>query len=347
MKAPLNTAGFAFDNLVFIGRMQLFHNGQLSVIRKALTMTETLIIVLGSAFKPRTVRNPFFASEREAMIKLALGADASRVKFVHMPDFHDNEKWKVRVESSVEALCTKDSKVGIIGHDKDETSFYLHMFRNWEQVLVDNFENINATDLRNLYFVPKEGRAASHALLETRVPQPVREFLAAFAKLPEFEQRVLEFTKLMEAKATTPANQIFVTVDAVVECNDYVLMVKRKSEFGNDLWALCGVFLDTKERLKAAALRALDTKANLNFTDAYLDTLLKDSEVFDFPGRSERGRVISHSFHYRLTSRALPDVTPGGNASETRWIHKSDLPKMQEVIYEDHLSIIDRYIPVL
>ena len=57
-----------FDFLVFIGRFQPYHNGHHTVVTEALRRASFLVLLLGSAHRPRCTRNPWTFAEREAMV---------------------------------------------------------------------------------------------------------------------------------------------------------------------------------------------------------------------------------------------------------------------------------------
>ena len=61
-----------YDALVFIGRFQPFHKGHESVVKEALKQAKEVIVVVGSSFEARTLRNPFTFEERKSMIKAVI-----------------------------------------------------------------------------------------------------------------------------------------------------------------------------------------------------------------------------------------------------------------------------------
>lgn len=61
-------AGYQYEVGVFIGRFQPFHYGHLHVIKAALQVCARLIIIVGSANRAATVRNPFTYAERRALL---------------------------------------------------------------------------------------------------------------------------------------------------------------------------------------------------------------------------------------------------------------------------------------
>lgn len=81
---------------MIIGRFQPFHLGHLKAVEYAASQCENLIIGIGSAQESGTERNPFSAEARREMIEETLkeeGIDVSKVDFLEIPDFMDDEKW--------------------------------------------------------------------------------------------------------------------------------------------------------------------------------------------------------------------------------------------------------------
>ena len=68
----MTTQPLQHDVSVYIGRFQIFHNGQLALLQRALAAAPLCIVVLGSAHQARTPKNPFTWQERAEMIRLAL-----------------------------------------------------------------------------------------------------------------------------------------------------------------------------------------------------------------------------------------------------------------------------------
>jgi bifunctional NMN adenylyltransferase/nudix hydrolase len=125
-----------FHYLVFIGRFQPFHFGHLAILNKALELADQVIIVLGSAERPRTIKDPWTTQERVIMIRRNLSAEQKeRVAFIEVKDqLYNDQKWVASVQQSVEALIFAntpsqnnigDVQIGLIGHFKDDSSFYL------------------------------------------------------------------------------------------------------------------------------------------------------------------------------------------------------------------------------
>lgn len=86
---------YTFDYLVFIGRFQPFHLAHMQTIKIALQHSQHVILALGSAQNERNIKNPFLASEREAMILSNFSPeDRARIKFVEVIDVYNDENGK-------------------------------------------------------------------------------------------------------------------------------------------------------------------------------------------------------------------------------------------------------------
>lgn len=143
-----------FDYLVFIGRFQPFHLAHQETVDIALSQSKQVILALGSAQNERNIKNPFSAKEREQMILSNYSeADRQRIKFVHVIDVYNDVKWVKLVTSLVNGIVSPTDQVGLIGHFKDESSYYLQLFPNWKMVEIDSLKNsISATPLREAYY---------------------------------------------------------------------------------------------------------------------------------------------------------------------------------------------------
>jgi bifunctional NMN adenylyltransferase/nudix hydrolase len=69
-----------------------------------------------------------------------------------------------------------------------------------------------------------------------------------------------------------------------------------------------------------------------------------DSHVFDSPGRSLRGRTITHAYFLQLKAGELPPVKGGDDAEKAWWMSLADLYAHEDQIYEDHLQIIQHFV---
>ena len=194
------------DYLVFIGRFEPFHNGHAAVARHALARARKLIVLIGSADTPRTIKNPWTVAERAVMIQSSLADAADRLLIRPLHDHLYNEsQWIAAVQRAVAEAIRADqgsadggnvnAKIGLIGQDKDASSYYLREFPQWPLVDVRQTETLSATELRRYLF--EANRLDSHGglmLIRANVPGPVFDMLDAFRKnSPVFQQLVAEY----------------------------------------------------------------------------------------------------------------------------------------------------------
>lgn len=169
---------YTFDYLVFIGRFQPFHLAHMQTIKIALEQSESIILALGSAQNERNIKNPFLATEREHMILSNFSLEEqARIKFVHVIDVYNDEKWQKLVKSLVNDVVEPDAKVGLIGHFKDDSSYYLKFFPEWPMVELESLAGaMSATPMREAFY-----RGEIQA---DQFPQGTITFLVQFQKTP-------------------------------------------------------------------------------------------------------------------------------------------------------------------
>ena len=338
-----------YDTLVLIGRFQPFHNAHLEIVKRATALTNQLIIITGSAAQPRTYKNPFTSREREQMIRDATrNLSLSITVAANTDTIYNDQAWAVRVQKIVSdavysAKGPGNFKIGIIGHKKDESSFYLDMFPQWTFVDVEQIEPLGATDIRDLYFK----RDVNMNFIKAVVPPTTFEFLQRFKMMPDYEQVIRErefISAYKQQYASLPYPPIFVTADAVVIQSGHVLMIKRRSEPGKGLWALPGGFVNanTDKSVEDAAIRELREETGIKVPAPVLRGSIVRGRVFDAVNRSARGRTITHAFHIQLMDGELPRVKGQDDAEKARWVPIADVHS--EECFEDHYEIIQHFL---
>jgi len=343
-----------YDYLVFIGRLQPPTLAHKQIISKALDLSDQVIVVLGSCNSARTLRNPFTFEERVTMTRSMFDqADQDRVLFVAQDDHtYQDEKWLVSLQTKVKQKilasipgnsenCTlhglSDVKIGLIGHSKDATSYYLSMFPNWPSENVTSIKDVDATQVRNAWF---DGgiQAVDASKLAPSVLNWLRDFTAtnAYATLVQ-EQAFVR--KYQQQWANSPYPPIFMTTDAIVIKSGHILLVKRGAMPGKGMWALPGGYLNQKETLEQGMLRELREETRLKVPEPVLRGSIQAREIFDDPNRSPRGRTITTAFLIHLKgSRELPKVKGSDDAAHAQWIPIADLDP--RTLFEDHWHII-------
>ena len=173
---------YTFDYLVFIGCFQPFHLAHMQTIEIALQQSQKLILALGSAQSERNIKNPFLAVERERMILSNFSEqDQQRIEFVHVIDVYNDTKWVQLLKDLVNQVIFPHAKVGLIGHFKDDSSYYLRLFPEWQMVELDSLkDSISATPLREAYYRGE--------IIESAFPLGTSEFLHKFQNTPTYQQ---------------------------------------------------------------------------------------------------------------------------------------------------------------
>jgi len=338
----LNTMSnkIAFDYLVFIGRFQPFHLGHRFVIEQALANSKQVIVLVGSADGPRSIRNPLTVAERAQMIKGAFSEqEAARIHCVALNDILYNDiRWVKQVQQAVASVTgpQADLKIGLIGHSKDNSSYYLSLFPNWQSLNVENFKGLSATPIR-------EGYLLGAMPLADFVPQSTLQVLADFSKTDTYQQLQEEawfVDRYKKQWERAPYPPTFVTVDAVVVQSGHILLIERKSMPGQGMFALPGGFIDQKETLLDACVRELREETRLKVPDPVIRGSLKAQKTYDDPFRSARGRTITQAFYFSLKNdpQGLPKVKGSDDAKQAFWLPLADLKPEQ--MFEDHYSII-------
>lgn len=333
-----------YDTIVCIGRFQPVHDAHVEMFRRASELADQVIIIVGSTSQPRTYKNPWTYGERYDMI-MSVCHDL-RIEVRISPNIdspYNDTAWAQRVQGIVNYNTLPNDRIGIIGHKKDESSFYLDMFPQWELEEIDLIQPLNATHIRDLYF--REN--SNMNFLNGVIPDKIRDYLKDFKNTEHFNQILRErnfiqtYKRQFEGLAYPP---VFVTVDSVLFCSGHVLLIKRKSEPGRGLWALPGGFFNalTDKSIKSAMIRELKEETGIKIPVPVLLGSITDQDVFDHPDRSARGRTITHAFKINLADGPLPKVKGMDDAEKAQWIPLADLDPC--TMFEDHYSIIERFI---
>ena len=334
---------------VVIGRFQPFHLGHAHLLQAALAAAPQVVVVLGSSFHARSVKNPFSWQERIAIMKATLDeATKERVQFVAVRDYYDDERWAKAVQAKVMQVHPNAKSYTLVGHFKDASSYYLRRFPHWQLLECENTTQIDATAIRRILF-EAESLEVSLAVLESMLPLAVRQYLKAWSTLPAYAALVEEYRGLQKYKAawaSAPYPPIFCTVDSVVCTNQHVLLIQRGGFPGKGLWALPGGFLDPHERLQKAAVRELREETKLAVLDSTLENALVDVKVFDHPDRSQRGRTITHAFYFDLKLDHFPDIEADDDAAAAKWVAIADIVEMEEQFFDDHFHILDQFLQI-
>ncbi len=332
-----------YDYLIFIGRFQPFHLGHESVVRKALQLSDKVIVLIGSAYQPRTVRNPWDFNERETFMRSVFSQEENRriLAFPLLDYTYNNQLWIKSVQQLVAGVVhnkiASKPKIGLIGHQKDSTSDYLTQFPQWEREEVANYKNISSTEIRERYFNNQE--------FSNSLNSNISILLKKFKTTKTYEQIANEFHFIKKYKSAwdnAPYAPMFITVDAVVVQSGHILLIERKAQPGRGLMALPGGFLGSDETLKSAVIRELREETRIKVPAPVLAGSITKTQVFDDPYRSARGRTVTHAYLIELKGDKLPKVKGGDDASKAFWVPFAEVKP--ELMFEDHFHIIQAMV---
>lgn len=339
---------------VFIGRMSPFHNGHASDLDLIGSYSDHLLVLIGSSYRSRSLKNPFSYPDRAAVVGQYL-QNHKKCNFGILPlednPYNDNE-WIASVQSIIKQYQRQnglvDYDVELVASDKEDSSAYPHWFPGFKKKIIpayrDEFGHIMAaTNIRDLYF-----GGISINPFRTAVPEETMEFLVDFTGSPFYRNLVEEYDFIKQYKESwksAPYAVNFVTTDAIVVQSGHIALIQRRDNPGKDLWALPGGFLNTEERIVDCCIRELREETGIKVPVPVLKGSILDSYVFDNPTRSDRGRTITHAFYFRLSDdKELPHIKGSDDAKKAKWIPISELYSMRDQFFEDHYWIIKKFL---
>lgn len=351
---------------VYIGRFSPFHKGHAETVSRAIRCSDRVLIIIGSSHRPRDIKNPWTFAERARMIKKWYDASGFTTELLIVPqrDYpYSNQRWLADIQRHVStANADLNGEVFLTGSDRDDSTFYLKEFPSYKLDLVTEEKKISqylsATSIRDIYLGGKLNNrqltvSECEELNRVFLPETSATFLTMFRQTPEFSTLVVEHQFQVEHDrrwAAAPYASIFQTVDAVVVQTGHILLVKRRNSPGKGLWALPGGYLNTNEWMLDGAVRELYEETKIDVPKPVVYGSLKDDHTFESPGRSNRGRIITRAFLFKLPDYVvsgkvtLPKVKGEDDAEKAKWVPLSEVMSMSEVLFEDHFDIIETMI---
>lgn len=349
------------DYLIFIGRVQMLHNGHKFVIDQALQKSKNVIFLLGSANRSISPKNPFTYQQRYDLLKKLYHKEINEGRFIIAPlcdTRYNDPAWVAHVQKTVYDCILKhanpnphfsptginDLKIGIIGHAKDNTSYYLNLFPEWKKNSIDiqtQYGTLNSTQIREHYF------QKAPILPMKLVPDSVLDYLVDFMNTDQFKWLVNErefyqgYNKLWE-NSPYPVN--VTCTDAVCKQSGNILLIERRNNPGKGTLALPGGHCERNETYRSSVIRELreETKISDNkgeLPPAMLASFIKKDRLFDDPDRSERGWVTTTAYLFEFPMRSeLYNVKGSDDAVNAKWYEIGTLDP--RAFFEDHADII-------
>lgn len=337
---------------VVIGRFQPLLREQFeNIIVPALDNSDLVIVLIGSANRARTCRDPFSYDEREDMISAAIkDYDSAHPEIICRPlkdSLYSDTNWMVQTQAAVresvlEFGIVDDYEVTLYGLMLGSEQNYLNLFPQWKLYYALNQDEHNFRDNDEIV---RESMYNADGCWYESVLESSHEIIEDWLLSEEGERIVDEFFYIEKYKERTQVGKypiIFQTVDNVVLYKGNVLLVKRRSKPGQGLWALPGGFLEANETLLDGAVRELKEETRLNVKPEWLIS----RDTFDAPDRSLRGRTITHVFLWKIPDyREVPQIKAGSDAAKVRWFSLSEvMDQMSTQMFEDHLDIIEAMV---
>jgi len=338
-----------YDLIVYIGRFQPVHKGHLEVIKQAQSLSDNLLVLVGSKNSPRTPKNPWTYDERQWMLNVLMSMNG--IEYIGVAGIrdhvYDDNAWIAEVGATVNNYAKERDakKIAIIGHDKDHSSFYLNYFKQWDFIEAPGFPSdgasIDATKIRQLLFTGHK------TFVKSVVPKAIYEYFTSstiwdtpFLKSDEFALLQQEWDYIQGYEAEWGKGP-FITADGLIIQSGHILLIERGEFPGNGLYAMPGGFVNPTERIRAAFLRESREETKVKVPLMVIDRAVDAYEMFDDPGRSLRGRIVTHVYRATLDpAQDLPKIKGASDAKKAIWIPLGDFEGMENVMFEDHYYII-------
>lgn len=304
---------------IVIGRFQGFHQGHRHLLNEAWGNSDKLVVLLGSCNRAPSLKNPFTPERRIEVIEANMPMTVWR--FEGLNDYvYDDEKWKEEV-NAILSYYKLQGDVTLFGHSKQGNT-YLEWFDDVGYQEVDSIDNFSGTTVRKHMFENKDPRVA-HVQGDYDYYQQEKE---KFSSYPY------------------PETLNFCCADAVVECMDHILLIKRKNSPGKGLWALPGGFKNNNETYLDCAIRELMEETGIKvFQEDMYDNVVQ-SKMFDSPKRGSGIPRNTMAVHILLQDYAMssgfPETLAQDDASAVQWVALSSIGKGEFKLHDDHQDII-------
>lgn len=375
-----------YDLLVFIGRFRPFHKGHKHVVDRALELSHNVLVLVGSANRPRTRNIVWTADEVQQMVRAVypFGGNGDRITIKPLDDWmHDNDfHWTMDVQRAVANEAERIAqwhghvtplRIGLIGHSKDKTSYYLKKFPQWQEASASAYTDfgkvVDATSIRMplieaggdaldivhklKYMLPEESYEwLLNWMLDTKNRQVLQDLKQSWEFAREYDdEHQFRGKRTVENGVTVyqgkPYQPIHTTTDSTFIQSGHVLLGRRKFNPGKGLWALPGGFARRTEQLSNTSKRESKEETRIGLPGGVIDLAFKFRVPFTDVNRGDdRGRIITFNHVYLLGDRPeLPEVQAGDDFDEVKWWQLGLLDS--RFMYSDHFWQIQKVIGML
>lgn len=341
---------------VFIGRFQPFHNGHAKIVEHCLNNYDKTIILVGSTNRCESIKQLFrFNHTKKSIISYIDNNCENYFSFNDysirpLKDFiYNDTKWISQVEDIVyEEIMSSNianASITLVGHSKDDSSYYLKIFPNFLIEELPSFCNgVSGTDLREKYLQDKD--------ISAYIPRETNEIINSMPK--EWKEKMkkeasfYEQEKNLFASYPFPETLKFNCSDAVVVCDGNILLIQRKVAPGIGTWALPGGFVNRNETYEECAIRELIEETGIKIPKKVILGSKKGEKIFDNPKRNLGIPRITNAFYFQIQpdinkagAPKLPHIKGNDDAEKAQWFPLAIAKRME--LFDDHADIIDYF----
>jgi bifunctional NMN adenylyltransferase/nudix hydrolase len=359
----ISNMSIQYNFCIYLGRFQLPHRSHIATIKTALEQAKVVLIGVGSTNVRTSLYNPFTYQQRVSLLenshpKIKEAVAKGRIVFFPHQDFKYTDlewvehvqlqvknvihEYRIQHEIDTNTVISPNPSIALIGCDRDQTTYYLQMFPQWDRIEIVQTETFSATDCRNDYFefglddrrvINRLARFTTDGVIKALKYIPTQQY----SNLRDRYFFVQEYQKQW-------GKGPHYTADPVVIKSGHVLLIKRGQQPDIGAWAFPGGFVNKEEDTLAACLRELQEETGLELKVGHKltpDWISPDDlpyGLYEKPFRDERGDIRTHAYLFDLGFGELPEVKGGDDAAEAKWVPLADL--QPESMFADHWWIM-------
>ncbi len=340
---------------VYIGRFQPLHIGHLTVIEHMMSHYHHIIVMVGSVNQAASIKNPFDFELRKSWIETCYKLMAAKKQLVPkltilpLNDYRYREqKWENELEKKVQNAITHSDTVTLVGHEKDQSSYYLKSFPQWASEGIAQSISISATTIRNAWF---SAHLKNIGTVKKYLPQNVindlsnscpahRNLLDDYLYYQNEQQLVIDcaFSDYLK----------FLSCRIVIVTQGHILLIKRLKTPGKDCWALPGGNVKTDQSyMEAALVNLLEIQEIILMDGLNLKNAIKSQQLFDLTSRNIGVNRACMAYYCELgntNDKSLPKLNKTSHLKDAIWMPIDKIKTMQ--LYNDHADIIDQFVEI-
>lgn len=335
---------------VVVSKFTFLTNSHVTMLKKAASDNDFVIIAVGSSDRARSIEYPFSFDERVMNIKELIQNDDSlssmSYRVISLPDSPYNQyNWTNSIHGSIYDVLDE------LNITCDEINVYTFKSKQY------HYETIFPEPSFVLAFVPNKDETVKDSFfygggrikeLAKVCPPSFVNFAIEFMNSDVYKRLLGEYNAvehMIDSWESSPFPPSFVTTDAVVYCKGHILLVTRNNPVGKGLYCLPGGFLNQHATITDGIVDNLKKDTAIKVSKPILKSNIVKSSVFDDPFRSPRGRIITHVGLIVLDNvtslYTLPDVREvKGQKTHAKWIPVHMIDKLRDQFFEDHYYII-------